>query len=162
MCVRTSDKNSTLGSVAPLAMFVCHLPLLNLKYNGSIPPNILCLLFLCKCFQSNLGGLCFRWPAAIMQLAFQIYQGWRPLTKLVAIQSRCIIRKYEISSQCVQVIHVKWMLRGYRAKLIVGLPQNLTSFRIISSENICSANKTFANKCIFGTITLYLALFGPS
>ena len=38
------------------------------------------------------------------------------------------------------------------------LPPRLTSFRIISSESRCSGNKISG---IFGTKTLFLAIFGP-
>ena len=36
-----------------------------------------------------------------------------------------------------------------RPKLIVGLPPRLTSFRIISSKSVCSANKISAKKKVF-------------
>ena len=43
------------------------------------------------------------------------------------------------------------------ARLIVGLPPSLTSFRIISSESVCFANKFSApKKVFFGQI-----FFGP-
>ena len=48
-----------------------------------------------------------------------------------------------------------------RAKIIVGLPRNLTLFRIISSESVCSTDKMSAQKGIFVTITLLSVLFGP-
>ena len=49
-----------------------------------------------------------------------------------------------------------------RPKSIVGLPPRLTSFGIISSESVCSANKISAKKeRYFRYKTLLLGLFGP-
>ena len=47
------------------------------------------------------------------------------------------------------------------AKLIVGLPRGLTSFRIISSQSECFANTISAKKGIMVTKKLILALFDP-
>ena len=48
-----------------------------------------------------------------------------------------------------------------RAKLNVGLPPRLTSFKIISSEIVRFANKIFAKKKYFWYKTLLLALLSP-
>ena len=53
------------------------------------------------------------------------------------------------------------LISSFRAKLIVGLPPRLTSFRIISSESVCSANNISAKKGIFGAKELFLVLLGP-
>ena len=46
-------------------------------------------------------------------------------------------RDHRFDARENSVLHVKKFIHLFRAKLIVGLPRNLTSFRIISSDGVC-------------------------
>ena len=53
------------------------------------------------------------------------------------------------------------LISSFSAKLIVGLPPRLTSFRIVSSGSVCSANNISAKERNFLAKELFLTLLGP-
>ena len=61
----------------------------------------------------------------------------------------------------VEFVKVLNALGPFRAKSIVGLPPRLTSFRIMSSESVFSANNLSTKKVFWYKKVLLLALFGP-
>ena len=130
------------------------------------------------CHHHNDQGMNWQWQERSRQSRWVNWKAKAGLKRSPTAQHlHCILTQYLHSSfefklylRCTpnQHLHSSFEFTLYKRCTpkqnwheIVGLPPRLASFKIISFESVCSANKIFSKKGIFGTKTLISALFGP-